>query len=81
MIAEPEIGKIRDCVGCGFCCYKSPHYPGTNGICMNLEWDDKQDGIHGLTYRRMLYIGEGCCSGLNSWRREPLQNRTVVFND
>ena len=27
--------------------------------------------------KKNLYIGEGCCSPLNTWRREPLKNRTL----
>jgi len=31
----------------------------------------------GRTYfKHALAIGAGCCSPLNSWRREPLQDRT-----
>jgi len=34
-------------------------------------------GTLGETYRKELYAGEGCCANLNSWRREPLKDRTV----
>lgn len=27
--------------------------------------------------RASLSIGKGCCSSLNSWRREPIQDRTT----
>ena len=83
------IGKIRDCVGCGFCCMQTPCgaclriYPGAK-ICPALKWNGKRHycdlmtlpGNLGAEYRKELYAGEGCCSNLNSWRREPLQDRT-----
>jgi len=27
-----------------------------------------------------LSVGEGCCAGMNSWRREPLRDRTSGWN-
>ena len=33
-------------------------------------------GIIGESYRKELYAGEGCCMNLNTWRIEPLQDRT-----
>lgn len=35
-------------------------------------------GIVGESYRKDLYASEGCCMNLNSWRHEPIQNRTIV---
>jgi hypothetical protein len=84
-----DIGKIKDCVGCGFCCTQAVCsagqrvYPGAK-YCPALKWNGKRHicnlmnlpGILGETYRVELYANEGCCSNLNSWRREPLQDRT-----
>lgn len=83
---EKDIGKIRECVGCGFCCIKSPCdasrrlYPGATR-CPQLEWiDDKYrcglmliQGPVGAGYREELYAGAGCCSGLNSWRQNVIR--------
>jgi len=86
-----EIGKIEDCIGCGFCCWKSMcqagHrlYPGAE-LCPALIWNGKRHvcdlmqlpGNLGELYRKELYAREGCCSNLNSWRRMPLEDRTKV---
>jgi hypothetical protein len=83
-----DIGKIKDCIGCGFCCqtpcYVSARiYPGAKP-CPALKWNGERHvcdlmtlpGSLGAEYRKELYAGDGCCSNLNSWRREPLQDRT-----
>jgi len=52
-------------------------YPGVT-ICPQLLWIIdryecglmKIDGLVGEGYRKELYAGAGCCSGLNSWRQD-----------
>ena len=88
-----NFGRIRPCIGCGYCCTKSTcmygnHlHPGLHDkICPELLWDGTrhvckpmlQPGKAGEDCRLALYAGEGCCSNLNSWRREPLQDRTKI---
>ncbi len=89
--------KVQDCIGCGFCCIKAKCgagvrlYGGGKGICPALIWNGERHvcdlmelpGDLGRTYRTELFAGLGCCSNLNSWRREDLADRTkppVVFN-
>ena len=61
-----------------------------SGPCPSLTWSP-EDGRHYCgevlkatepadreRLKAELYVGEGCCSSLNSWRREPLQDRTNV---
>ena len=75
--------KTKDCVGCGFCCKKAPcalanRIFGATESCPALKWDEengrywcdicKKDNIISAKYRVELYIGEGCCCGLNSDR-------------
>lgn len=62
------------------------------GPCPELVWDEKA-GRHWCrivleegpplegTAKKDLSIGEGCCSSLNSWRREPIQDRRDWKND
>jgi hypothetical protein len=76
--------KIKPCVGCGYCCIKTPcgvaqrlHNRGIER-CPELHWDGSRyvcqlttkDGEIGENYRKELYIGAGCCSGLNTWRKD-----------
>ena len=73
------------CIGCGYCCTKAPcmvalmHYNYDIDACPALEWDGKRHWcqlareVPGAAEK--LSVGAGCCSGLNSWRREPLQDR------
>lgn len=80
--------KREECVGCGFCCIKSPCMTSKriygNGIreCPELEWDGKRyicklcfEDILGEIYREELFIGTGCSSNLNSWRKEIIPRR------
>jgi len=69
-------------------CLLGKNFYGVNDnvtICPGLKWDATQirhicelalikDPL-GARYRSELHIGAGCCSGLNSWRREPIINR------
>jgi len=88
-----DIGIIRDCIGCGFCCTKAKCeagqrlYPSAD-ICPALKWNGYRHvcdlmmipGKLGNQYKKELHAGEGCCSNLNSWRNEPLVDRTKSFN-
>lgn len=75
--------KIKSCVGCGFCCKKAPcslalRIFGNVTECPMLIWDEnahrywcdacRKGGEVGARNRVELYIGEGCCCGLNSDR-------------
>jgi hypothetical protein len=81
-----------DCVGSGYCCAKAPcvaamreHPELLGGPCPELEWNGERH-LCGLLMnateekakwlKEQLAIGAGCCSPLNSWRREPLKDRT-----
>lgn len=81
---------VKECVGCGFCCSTAlcdaavRLYGRVALPCPALKWDGTKNrcelmalpGNLGEWYRKNLYAGEGCCSNLNSWRREPLKDRT-----
>jgi len=85
---------VSECIGCGFCCTKTlcdvarRVYSTIYTPCPALVWTGERHVCKlmtlpsrlGETYRQELYAGEGCCSGLNSWRREPLIDRTSVSN-
>ena len=77
--------KTRVCVGCGYCCIEAPctaavRIYGPVRKCPSLSWDSESNryfchlmlcpGAIGERYRKELYAGVGCCSGLNSWRLE-----------
>lgn len=79
----------RSCIGSGYCCWKAPchlaqkeHGP-IPGPCPELRWNGERHLCGAVLaakekecLMKELFIGEGCCSPLNSWRREKLQNRT-----
>lgn len=81
--------KTRECVGCGYCCMKTPCdasrrlYPGAT-ICPQLFWVldryecglMKISGLVGEGYREELAAGAGCCSSLNSWRKDVKKRMT-----
>lgn len=87
--------KVRLCVGCGYCCTKAPCgaavrlYRGAT-ICPQLTWNEEDkryfcglmliSGQLGEYYRKELYAGEGCCSGLNSWRRDVKERSIADVN-
>lgn len=76
---------VRPCVGCGYCCRKSPCVLAyiTYGIvtrednrCLALKWDGSRywcelcrDPEKGEDRRKGLAIGDGCCCPLNSDRQ------------
>jgi len=84
----------NQCIGCGYCCVSATCVAGVEkfGVskpCKGLKWDDENkrhycilcigENQSSFFYRKHLHIGEGCCSNLNSWRREPLQDRTKTI--
>jgi len=87
--------KIKSCVGCGYCCLKTPCeaarrlYPGVTE-CPQLEWDESEGryfcglmrlpGLIGEGYRKELYAGAGCCSNLNSWRNDVKKRSRAATN-
>ena len=91
-LSPEEIGAIKPCVGCGFCCKKAPcdvarRVFGPVTQCPALEYDGKRywcgvvrkrpDG----GYKEELYIGDGCCCGLNSDRQNiPPPEAKVAVN-
>lgn len=79
---------VSPCVGCGFCCIKTPCdvsrrvYGAGIRDCPGLEWNGERyvcnlctKDILGERYREELYIGKGCCCNLNSWRKEVIPRR------
>jgi hypothetical protein len=88
--------RVRLCVGCGYCCIKTPCdasrrlYRGADH-CPQLLWieEDKRykcglmiiAGLVGEGYRKELYAGEGCCSGLNSWRQDVKKRDRIDKNN
>jgi len=90
---EREIGPIKDCVGCGFCCAKAVcgvglRVYGNREYCPGLTWNPstqrhycalaKMPGELGVQYRKELHIGAGCCANLNSWRRTQIVDRSFA---
>ena len=77
---KEERDAIKPCVGCGYCCqvpcWTSVHYYGRHVNqygCPALSWNNK-DGRHycdlAVHPQVNIMIGVGCCSPLNSWRKE-----------
>ena len=75
--------KPSPCVGCGYCCQKAPcevavRIYGPVNKCPELKWNGSRyvcrlmtlDGNLGFKYRKEIYANEGCCSSLNSWRKD-----------
>jgi hypothetical protein len=68
----------RRCVGCGYCCIKVPcaqslHTWGKRD-CPALVWNGKRYICEKAGQWSELYIGEGCCASLNTWRLD-VRNR------
>lgn len=82
--------RVKDCVGCGFCCIKARCtvslriWPLTKGNeCPGLFWTGERyicklaamDGPKGVDFRVELHVGAGCCASLNTWRNEIIPRR------
>ena len=74
--------KVKDCIGCGFCCRKAPcsgavRIYGNVTKCPALRYDGARyfcslmelPGKLGTAYRKELGAYTGCCCGLNSDRQ------------
>lgn len=86
---EKEILETKPCIGCGYCCAKaqciiSIRIYGRTRRCPSLRWNGQRhvcvlmldQNLLYQQYRKELGEGLGCCSSLNSWRSEPLKDRT-----
>jgi len=74
------------CVGCGFCCLEAPCVAASyynwieEGRCSKLKWDEEAGRYWCLQAKEnrpfaiTIYVGEGCTSNLNTWRKE-VKNR------
>lgn len=82
---------MSQCVGCGFCCIKTPcdvarRIYGPISECPKLRWNGERyvcelvelPGQLGEDYRKELHIGAGCCAGLNSWRGDEPFDSTAL---
>lgn len=67
---------IKQCVGCGYCCLESPcalsmGIYGLRDKCPALFWNgEKYRCKLAEEFNSRLYIGDGCCSPLNTWRQD-----------
>ena len=75
---DPE-QYFPSCVGCGFCCLQATcslgvHFFNNRHPCLALNWNGEQYRCQlAEEYKDELYIGSGCCSPLNDWRKEVKQ--------
>lgn len=80
--------NVRKCVGCGFCCISSAcalemYLYGNQEQCPDLQWDKEQNRyvcnlvVIGHKNVEWLFIGAGCCSGLNTWRNNVQKRREI----
>lgn len=72
-------GSKSDCVGCGYCCIKVPctRSLATFGKldCPALVWNgERYRCAMAEEWGAELYMGEGCCAALNTWRLD-VRNR------
>ncbi len=66
------------CVGCGYCCLQATcmaglsFYGSKNAYpCPGLKWNaDRYACKLADFFPDELYIGSGCCSPMNDWRKE-----------
>ena len=64
------------CVGCRYCCKQATcslgiKFYGAQYPCPALFWNGERYMCKmAKTFSDDLYIGSGCCSPLNSWRKE-----------
>jgi hypothetical protein len=84
---------VVKCVGCGFCCMQSPCWVGQRlhgvGIkeCPSLYWNEDSEMYRckaaemSNSVKEELYIGDGCCPGLNSWRLNVRARKDIKDND
>ena len=77
--------KVRECVGCGYCCKQSMCMQGimhTGKLlreCPLLVWSDTdqryycKEALVDAEFGERILVGAGCCSPLNTWRKEVKQ--------
>lgn len=79
---DREAGSTFVCVGCGYCCIKSPCVKSVlndYGYCIYLFWGVTSNrylcskGILDHLFFKEASMGEGCCSNLNDWRKNVIQ--------
>ena len=81
---------VRPCVGCGYCCAEAPCFlsyrvfntrPGET--CQALYWRESEKKYRCVLadydpdYAKHLFVGEGCCSPLNTWRKDVRKRQTI----
>ena len=69
------------CLGCGYCCIEATcslgvSIFGTKHPCPSLFWSGEKYRCElASSHEDVLYIGSGCCSPLNSWRKDVKERR------
>lgn len=71
---------VKHCVGCGYCCKQAMCFVGQYAIgrsykkCPFLIWSEDRYlcklAIGSKKYAHRILAGVGCCSPLNTWRRD-----------
>ena len=75
---------VRKCIGCGYCCLKAVCLLGQahgnvthpDQRCPYLQWTNHDARYICMLYKKnpqfkdRLHIGAGCCSPLNTYRKE-----------
>lgn len=79
---------MAKCIGCGYCCITDPcgaskRLYGNIKECPQLLWNENKNryacglmliqGPIGDGYKKELSEGAGCCSSLNTWRKDVRQ--------
>lgn len=78
---DPE-ESFPKCMGCGYCCLQATCSLGVSifGIkhpCPSLFWNGEKYRCELVNnHEDTLYIGSGCCSPLNSWRKDIKERRS-----
>lgn len=72
--------EVKHCVGCGYCCKKTMCFVGQYALgsiqrsCPFLFWNGERYlcklAVDSSVYRDRILAGVGCCSPLNTWRKE-----------
>jgi hypothetical protein len=82
------VGRVRHCVGCGYCCSKAPCPYSMLKYCVahpcpGLYWNGERyrcAHIDDPKLHREVAIGDGCCSTMNTWRGSKIQRRPEIEN-
>jgi hypothetical protein len=74
--------EFPPCLGCGYCCKKAlctlgSHLHGHELPCPSLTYKNGRywcsEALSSEHVAKALYVGEGCCSSMNSYRQERLR--------